>query len=550
MKTLIFSFALLACMASVNAQIITTIAGTGTATYSGDGGAATSAALDHPYGVVADAIGNIYLADALNNRIRKISPSGIISTFAGTGVSGSSGDGGPASAAQIFAPLCLVFDHRGNLIFADQDNHKVRKITPAGIISTVAGIGSPGYSGDGGISTAAKLNFPTGVGVDAIGNIYVADQYNNRVRKVDTFGVITTFAGTGLSGFSGDGSAATAAKISAPCGVAADNSGNIYFTDYTNRRIRKVDGAGIITTYAGSTTGYAGDGGPASAALFSSPFGIFIDPMNNMYISDIYNHRIRRISASGMVSTVTGNGTAGASGDGGLATAATTNMPSHLYADCAGNVYFADQFNNKVRQITGHNYVPRVLTEAGVAIVVCKNSGPYSLDGMLSIIDSDALQNITYSLLVSPSHGTAVVSYTGSSTGGVFTPSGLSYTPATGYLGTDSFSVLITDCGGGADTLTIYVSIVNCALSTMPVNEHNTLFAIFPNPVKKTLTITADNQAFGAYRVTNSVGQTVLNDRMTTTITVIDVSILPQGIYYIFLNGVNGEVAGKFIKPE
>ena len=264
---------------------ISTVAGTGTAGVSGDGGAATSAKLNFPIGVAVDSSGNIFIADSQNHRIRKVDTSGNLSTVAGTTI-GFSGDGGAATSAQLFPPLSVAVDTSGNLFIADRGNNPIRKVDTSGNISTVAGSGTGGaFSGDGGLATSARLNFPTGVAVDASGNLFIADRSNDRIRKVDTSGNISTVAGTGLS-----------SVLQEPQGVAVDPSGNIFIADTSNHRIRKVDTSGNISTVVGTgTQGFGGDGGAATSAQLHTPAEVAVDPSGNLFIADHTNHRIRKV---------------------------------------------------------------------------------------------------------------------------------------------------------------------------------------------------------------------------------------------------------------
>lgn len=334
-------------------QIITTIAGTiGSPGYTGDGGPAVNARFNHPYGLAVDNTGNIYVFDQLNAVIRKIDLRGIISRFAGSGTAGYSGDGGPATSAKIGNHYSgnPAFDNAGNIYISDAGNHVIRKINTAGIITTVAGNGTFGYSGDGGPARSAQI-LPRDIAVDNAGNIYISDG-QSRIRKVSTNGIITTIAGTGNFGFSGDGGPAIAANIDVS-GIAVDNSGNIYFTDVNTDRIRKINTAGIISTIAGiGTEGYSGDGGPAISAALKEPYDVHADAFGNIYVAD-YNHTIRKINATGIISTVAGNGTAGYTGDGGLATSAQLDYPLSVWVDNCGNIYVTDFWNqHTVRKIT------------------------------------------------------------------------------------------------------------------------------------------------------------------------------------------------------
>jgi trimeric autotransporter adhesin len=339
--------------------IINTVAGNGTAGFSGDGGAATSAELDQPRDVAVDAAGNIYLADDWNSRIRKVTAStGKISTVAGNGTRGYSGDGGAATSAELNFPSAVAVDTGGNIYIVDYSNDRIRKVTAStSKISTVAGNGTEGYSGDGGAATSAELTWPEGVAVDTAGNIYIADCGNNRIRKVTaSTGIISTVAGNGTRGYSGDGGAATSAKLYCPYGMAVDTSGNIYIADTYNSVIRKVTAStGDISTVAGTgTAGYSGDGGAATSAELNGPVAVAMDAAGNIYIADISNERIRKVTAStGDISTVAGTGAAGYSGDGGAATSAKIYNPYGVAVDTANNIYIADKFNNRVRAV-GH----------------------------------------------------------------------------------------------------------------------------------------------------------------------------------------------------
>ena len=329
---------------------ITTIAGTGKSDFSGDGGPATQATLSWPEGVALDGAGNLYIADMNNHRIRKIDSTGMITTVAGTGGLGFSGDGGPASQAQINSPTGVAVDGAGNLYIADTGNHRLRKVDSTGMITTVAGTGGLGFSGDGGPASQAQINSPEGVAVDGAGNLYIADR-GNRIRKVDSTGTITTLAGTGERGFSGDGGPASQAQINTPTGVAVDGAGNLYIADRGNR-IRKVDSTGTITTIAGTGKfGFSGDGGPATEAWIELPTGIAVDGAGNLYIADFGNGRIRKVDSTGTITTVAGTGGLGFRGDGGPATEAWIELPTGIAVDGAGNLYFADAVNDRIRKV-------------------------------------------------------------------------------------------------------------------------------------------------------------------------------------------------------
>jgi uncharacterized protein (TIGR03437 family) len=328
-------------------------AGNGTRGLLGDGGLATSASLNSPGGVAVDASGNLFIADAANVRVRKVSAGGIITTVAGNGGPGFAGDGGLATSASLNSPSGLAVDASGNLYIADYGNNRIRKVSATGVITTFAGNGNKGFAGDGAAATSAALNGPRGVAVDVSGNLYIADSGNNRIREVSPSGIITTVAGNGFYTFSGDSGPATSASLAAPYSVAVDASGNLFITDSGNIRVRKMSASGIITTVAGNgTAGFSGDGGPAPAASLGAPEGVAVDAGGNLFIAEFYNDRIRKVSAGGIITTFAGNGNFGFSGDGGPATAASLNGPSGVFADALGNLYIADTSSDRIRKVT------------------------------------------------------------------------------------------------------------------------------------------------------------------------------------------------------
>jgi sugar lactone lactonase YvrE len=330
--------------------ILTLAAGDGTCSYSNGDGPATGATLCDARGIALDAAGNLYIADIDNNRVRKVS-NGVITTVAGNGTTGFSGDSGPATSAELCLPAGVAVDAAGNLYIADTCNNRVREVSN-GVITTVAGNGTRGFSGDGAPAIFAELNQPLGVAVDAAGNLYIDDYYNNRVRKVAaSTGLIATVAGTGVLGYDGDGVPATSTPLADPWGVATDAAGNLYIADTSNSRIREV-ASGVITTVAGNgIEGYSGDGGPATGARLSAPEGVAVDSAGNLYFADTDNQRIRKISG-GVITTLAGNGTPGYSGDNGPATNAQLNSPAGIAVDSAGNLYIADSGNDCIRRIS------------------------------------------------------------------------------------------------------------------------------------------------------------------------------------------------------
>ncbi len=391
----------------VNAKtkIITTIAGKGIAGFSGDGGPAKSALLSYPTGIVFDAQGNLLFAEQGSSRIRKISPQGIITTIAGNGTWGADGDGGPATEATLGNPFGLTLDAAGNLYICDVGTNRIRMVDTQGVITTVVGNGIAGYSGDGGPATQASINFPYSAIFDSNGNFYIADFNNFVVRKVDTQGTITTFAGNNNNGCDGDGGPATAATIGAPAGFAIaagallissngcskvrvvdlgsnliftvagsgggydgdghpplstkfrgqrailfDSTGSLLVADRANQRIRRLDSSTmLINTIAG---GFIGDGGKATASSLGAPNGVAYDAITgNVYIADTNHNRVRVLYATGIIKTIAGTGISGYDGDGGPATQARLNLPYAVAADGAGNVLIADQGGAAIRKV-------------------------------------------------------------------------------------------------------------------------------------------------------------------------------------------------------
>jgi len=351
--------------------VITTVAGNGTMPSSGDGGPATSAGMN-PWGVAVDGSGNIYIAELANNRVRKVTPAGVISTVAGCGtltidcILAGIGDGGPATAPNIFV-FNVAVDGAGNLYIADDGANRVRKVNTAGILSTVAGGGPGSALGDGGPATSAVLNGPNGMAVDGAGNLYFADSLNHRIRKVNTAGVISTVAGTGTAGFSGDGGPATSAALNTPFDVKVDSAGNLYICDTDNYRVRKVNTAGIITTVAGNgQVGVSGDGGKATAGPVI-PWYIALDGAGNLYLAEPGADRVRKVDGSGIITTVAGIADSfGFSGDGGPATKAQLNSPNGLTLDGSGNIYIADSGNHRIRRVSAPPPPPPSILTNGV----------------------------------------------------------------------------------------------------------------------------------------------------------------------------------------
>jgi cysteine-rich repeat protein len=360
------------------------VAGIGTSGFSGDGGLATNARLNAPQGVALDALGNIYIADSSNARIRKIDHDGVISTFAGTGLGTYSGDNGPALAAGLNRPIGLAVDGLGNLYIAEVNSNRIRKVDTAGIITTYAGdgtSGSPGPRGDGGPATSAQLNSIRGIAVDAPGNLYIAS--GNRIRKVDTLGMISTIAGTDTAGSTGDGGQAASALLSAPYRIAVDPDGRLYITENNSNRVRRIDVGGEISTFAGAlTAGFSGDGGAATSALLRAPDGIAVDRVGNVLIVDTNNQRLRRVNAAGTISTVAGTGETGFTSNGSSALSAPLLATSDVTFDSVGNLYFAESSTHRIRRVDAITGV--ITTIAGTGVLGTSGDGGPALMAQLT----------------------------------------------------------------------------------------------------------------------------------------------------------------------
>jgi subtilisin family serine protease len=347
---------------------IFTVAGNGQNGNAGDGGPAISAQVGAPFGVAVDEGGNIFIADD-NGLIRKVNTDGIITTVAGGGNGLVAEDGKPATSSQLKLPWGVAVDSKGNIYIAEAETHRIRKVGPDGIITTVAGSGPVGnngaFSGDGGPATSARLDNPRGVAIDNNSNLFIADSGNHRIRKVGSDGIITTVVGSGPTGFGngsgyfGDGGPATSAGITAPSSVAVDNAGNLFVVE--GPRVRKINTQGIITTIAGGGTPSdgVGDGGPATSAYLYAPYGVAVDSGDNIFIGDDMHHRVRKVTADGIISTIAGTGETGSSseggfsGDGGPATLARLNRPFGVAVDPMGNLLIADTFNLRIRKVIG-----------------------------------------------------------------------------------------------------------------------------------------------------------------------------------------------------
>ncbi len=360
MRVIIITVMICACI-NTQAQIITTIAGSGayglgtTGSFGGDYSQATDAKLSVPVGVTTDTHGNIYVADYGNGRVRKIDTTGVITTIGGTGVAGYNGDGIPATNSELSASFYYLYFNNNVLYIPDFSNSRIRIIDSAGIMNTLSGDGNCGNSGNGGSASSAEVCAPAGIKLDRQGHLFLADG-GGVIRKIDTNGIITCIAGKelGTFGYSGDGDSADSALFKVSVDLAIDLKGNIYISDLGNNKIRRIDTNGIITTFAGSDTagGYMGDNGPSTAALLRGPEGIITDDIGNVFFSDCGNFVVRKIDTAGIITTIVGNGIEGFSGDNGPATAAKLDKPAGLAFDKKGNLYIADWWNNRIRKVS------------------------------------------------------------------------------------------------------------------------------------------------------------------------------------------------------
>jgi sugar lactone lactonase YvrE len=350
---------------------ISAAVGTGTSGFSGDGAAAIDAEVNFPSAIVMDSSGNLYICDEGNYRIRKVDTSGNISTIAGDGTTGNTGDTAAATSAEIGSAAGIAVDSSGNIYFSDPAYQVIRKIATNGTITAFAGTGASGFTGDTTaytiaynlannittvvVATSAEISTPTGIAVDSKGNVYFSDTGNNRIRRVSvTDSTITTVAGDGTGAYYGDGAGAIYSEINHPTAMVFDSSDNLYFADSLNHRIRKISAAdGTISTVAGfGEPGYAGDGGLAVNALLHYPSSLSVDSTGNLYIADQLNNRVRMVNTSGIISTIGGSGKFGNGGDGGEALDATMYFPCSVAVDPTGNVYLIDNLNDRIRLLT------------------------------------------------------------------------------------------------------------------------------------------------------------------------------------------------------
>jgi hypothetical protein len=503
------------------AGVISTVAGTGVAGFSGDGGQATAAQVSQPSDVSwCVATGSLYICDEVNERIRKVNSSGVMSTFAGNGVLGYSGDGGPATAAEMYYPFGVLYDNvTGNVYVAEFRGARVRKINPAGIITTYAGQGTMGYSGDGGPATAAELNAPLKIALDNAGNLYIADAYNNRIRKVTPAGIISTYAGTGVSGFSGDGGQATAATLNWTFGVGCDGT-NVYPCDFSNQRVRVIYPSGIINTIAGNGTGgFNSDGTPATIKELWDPSQIACDASGVFHISEYENQRLRNLTGTNIV-TIAGNGTAGYNGDGSPSTTKTLDCPYGICVDNPPVVLPVSLSSFKADYVQQNNSV------------LCQWAVATQTNNKLFTVEKSVDGQMWNELGTVPGGGTVSYSQDYSLT---------DYQPT---MGTSYYRLTQTDFDGKE---TVYAPV---AINVDAVSEAT----LYPNPVKESATLayySAVNEPI-TITVMDMLGRTV----RTVTPTVqtgnnaitISTSDLAKGIYFMRIIGSAQNSCIRFIK--
>jgi sugar lactone lactonase YvrE len=524
------------------AGYINTVAGDGTAGYSGDAGLATSAEINFPFGLAVDSSRNIYIVDSDNSRIRKVTAStGDITTIAGTGTAGYSGDGGAATSAKLYYPSGVAVDSSGNIYIADTSNSRIRKVTAStGVISTIAGTGTAGYSGDGGAATSAKLNYPIGVALDISGNIYIADTNNGRIREVSaSTGDITTVAGDGGADYGGDGGLATLATLYYPQGVAFDISGNMYIADTNNYCIRKVTAStSIITTIAGKCmyAGYNGDNGIATSAELYFPRSVALDSLGNIYIADEFNDRIRVVTAlTGDISTLAGTGTAGYSGDGGAATSADLYEPWGVALDSSGNIYVADTANSRIRVVGTQLSTSIVYPAYQVTSVIYAPPGNKSQDGYTNTTTHGTTTTIGNSI----SDTTTLTFTEGFSVFGVGVSASESFGVSASASNSSAFQETYTNATG----------VANASQSTNPdaINHDQDLFLIWLNPQVTVMSNNSKPVSFSVSNQPTANGNTPAPDIVDITAIVMEanaagVSTVPA----TFLNQQYNPATGQY----
>ena len=525
-KNIISFFCIFFCSLCLNGQIIGTYAGTGTAGSTGDGGPATAARIFYPISGAFDKNNNYYFSEGSYGQcIREITPSGTILTVVGTGMGGFSGDGGPASRALLNYPTGIAIDMYNNLYISDATNQRIRKVNiMTGIITTIAGIGSCGYSGDNGSATSAAICGPQGLACDIYNNLYICDVGNERIRKIDTNGIITTVAGNGIVGYFGDGGLADSAEFDEPMGVACDSIGNIYIADRGNSRVRKINiTSNIISTFAGNGgTSYTGDG-VAATSTSVTPWTIAFDKIGNVYVCDYTLQRIRAINTDNIIHTIAGNGTSGYSGDGGLATDAEIYNPEGIAVDACGNIYIADDNNKRIRKIT-YPSTPTTVTVTAPTSAAIGSA-------------------VTLSAAITGGCCARTDSVIWMDKGVVFATTATPTVTFTKTMSTDSISAIALGCGDTAVSGVYVVTRNTTGLSGVSENQNG--FTCYPNPAASQLYLSAGVD-IESVLITDLLGQVVYQSSISNGQTaVVDVRQLRAGVYFVKVNNLWVE---KFIK--
>ncbi|MEI6816397.1 MAG: T9SS type A sorting domain-containing protein [Bacteroidota bacterium] len=517
----------------MDAQMISTLVGNGTQTYDGDSIQATSTGLYGPTSIPVDLNGNSYIADPGTYRIRKVNnTSGLITTIAGNGTQGYNGDNILATSAFINTPMGICFNSNGDIYFADAGNNRIRKITVStGIITTIAGTGVSGFNGDNILATSAEINSSWGLALDAAGNIYIGDIYNNRIRKVTVAtGIITTIAGTGVSGFNGDNIQATSAKIGWSTGMAFDASGHIYFTDMTNNRIRKITiSTGIITTIAGTGVGgYNGDNIPATSACVNYPVGLCLDNLGNIFFADMSNNRVRMITVStGKITTIAGTGVAGYNGDSMLAPLAQLNLPYAVFIDHSGKIYIADYSNFRVRQIT----LPASLPIELVSFTATSAKNTVHLNWTTAT----ETNNDFFTAERTQSNGIFTIAGTVKGAGNSNQEIKYGFDDKNPFLGQSYYRLKQTDHDGKFT----YSEMIPVTI------EHVGMHLAYPNPFAETINIVAKDVSYGI--ITDISGKVVKTFQDENAVSTCD---LTRGMYFLvlYLKGGESSIRQKIIK--